>query len=61
VSSIIYNLKIIAAVITDLDESIDLFADFGMACIVGDLKFFYVVMVNAIQEFVEVANLPLHR
>jgi hypothetical protein len=61
VTSVVYNLEIIAAVITNLDECIDLFADFGMARAVGNLEFFYLVVVNAVQEFVEAANLPLHR
>jgi hypothetical protein len=60
VTSVVYNLEIIAAIITDLDESIDLFADFGMARVVGNLEFFYLVVVNTVQEFVEAADLPLH-
>jgi hypothetical protein len=61
VTSVVYNLEIIAAVITNLDESIDLFADFGMARVVGNLEFFDLVVVRAVQEFVEAADLPLHR
>jgi hypothetical protein len=60
VTSVVYNLEIIAAVITNLDERIDLFADFGMARVVGNLECFYIVVVNAAQEFVEAADLPLH-
>jgi hypothetical protein len=60
-ASVVYNLQIIAAVITNLDESIDLFADFGMARVVGNLEFFDLVVVRAVQEFVEPADLPLHR
>jgi hypothetical protein len=59
-TSIVYGLEIIAAVITRLDESIDLFADFRMARVVWNLKFFYVIVVNAIQERVEAADLPFH-
>jgi hypothetical protein len=60
VTSVVYDLEIIAAVITDLDERIDLFADFEMTVLVGNLKFLYVVVVNAVQEFVKVADLLLN-
>jgi len=60
VASVVYDLKIIAAVITDLDKRIDLFADFEMAVLVGYLKFLYVVVESAVQEFVKVSDLPLN-
>jgi hypothetical protein len=60
-ASVVYNLQIIAAVITNLDESIDLFADFGMARVVGNLEFFDFIVVRAVQEFVQAADLSLHR
>ncbi len=59
-TSVVYNLEIIATVITDLHKSIDFFADFDMARMVGNLKFFYVIVVSAVQEFVEVSDLLLH-
>jgi hypothetical protein len=60
VTSVVYDLEIIAAVITNLNERIDLFADFGMTLLVGNLKFLYVVVVSAVQEFVEDADLLLN-
>jgi len=47
VTSVVYDLEIIVAVITELDESIDPFADFGMARIVWNFELLYFVVVNA--------------
>lgn len=60
-ASVIYYFEMATAIFADLDESVDLLADFCMTLTVGNSKFFDIVMVVLFQHFAKWTYLSLHR
>ncbi len=59
-TGIIYNLKIITAIIIDLNEVINLLANCSMTCSIRDTELLDIVMVNIFKNFSKCLNFPFH-